>query len=347
MTIVSNCDATNWRRQLIAALGQWIPVDNIAKCDHNHGWPFHNTCDPRYRENGTRTPGVPFRTISGAQDVRDGASTAVTPAECLQNDRVGDVLRRYRFYLAFENTCEPGYITEKVYNALDAGAIPVYLGAPDVELYVPKGSIMDAREMAREEYDALVKMKKQGYLLSSRAARKHVANMAKILGQAMAAILAEDDKNNGIVGGVNVERLERYQNSALHSKQPNTLPVPLSGDAYMEWRKKYPTREACDAAVDCMGRFAGFSRHDSDCRVCSYAYALIHEERASGDSTRGPSTGWFGMGKSPATSSAISSAVRTGHATNGPMEVPVLTPSGQKALWTHASQRLVQVKGDN
>ena len=28
---------------------------------------------------------------------------------------------RYRFYLAFENTNEEGYVTEKVYDALDAG----------------------------------------------------------------------------------------------------------------------------------------------------------------------------------------------------------------------------------
>eukprot|EP01047_Picozoa_sp_COSAG01_P038069 COSAG01_NODE_3066_length_6646_cov_3.861769_4_plen_58_part_00 len=41
--------------------------------------------------------------------------------DCSRPDRLGEALRRYRFYLAFENTCEEGYVTEKVYNALDAG----------------------------------------------------------------------------------------------------------------------------------------------------------------------------------------------------------------------------------
>ena len=46
----------------------------------------------------------------------DDEATEVTPPTCIKEDRLGDVLRRYRFYLAFENTCEPGYVTEKVYR---------------------------------------------------------------------------------------------------------------------------------------------------------------------------------------------------------------------------------------
>lgn len=40
-----------------------------------------------------------------------------------------DVLSQYMFYLAFENTIEEGYVTEKVYDGLIAGTVPVYLGA--------------------------------------------------------------------------------------------------------------------------------------------------------------------------------------------------------------------------
>ena len=111
----------------------------------------------------------------------------------------------------------------------------------------------------------------------------------------------------------------------------------------MEWRKKYPTREACEAAVDCMGRFAGVTKHDSDCRICSYAYAITHEDQTMGATVAGDSTAWFHFGATGKQDAQTSNAVKSGHITNGPLEVPVITPSGKKALWTHALQRLVHV----
>jgi hypothetical protein len=38
-------------------------------------------------------------------------------------------ISRYLFYLAFENSHERGYVTEKVFDALLAGVVPVYLGS--------------------------------------------------------------------------------------------------------------------------------------------------------------------------------------------------------------------------
>ena len=73
-----------------------MAVDSIGRCDNNARWPQHfcsDTNEPR---------------LSGEQPRCD--------------DSKGEALRRYRFYLAFENTNEEGYVTEKVYDALDAGA---------------------------------------------------------------------------------------------------------------------------------------------------------------------------------------------------------------------------------
>lgn len=44
---------------------------------------------------------------------------------------------RYKFLLAFENARTPDYVTEKFYDGLLAGSVPVYLGAPNIEDYAP------------------------------------------------------------------------------------------------------------------------------------------------------------------------------------------------------------------
>jgi|GEM_PF-6762862 len=54
---------------------------------------------------------------------------------------IGDAV----FNLAIENTCMDGYITEKIFDCFAAGTIPVYLGAPDISLYVPGNAFVDVR----------------------------------------------------------------------------------------------------------------------------------------------------------------------------------------------------------
>ncbi len=44
---------------------------------------------------------------------------------------------RYRFIIAFENAIAEDYVTEKFYDPLLAGAVPIYLGAPNVEDFAP------------------------------------------------------------------------------------------------------------------------------------------------------------------------------------------------------------------
>jgi hypothetical protein len=64
---------------------------------------------------------------------------------------VGDklpVLGGYRFVLVIENTRFPGYVSEKLFDALYAGAVPVYDGAPDIDRYVPRDAFIDRRAFA-------------------------------------------------------------------------------------------------------------------------------------------------------------------------------------------------------
>ena len=61
---------------------------------------------------------------------------------CLNNKRVNTndkhaLMRKYALYLAFENSRVDDYITEKLWGAYAAGSIPVYLGAPNIQRFVP------------------------------------------------------------------------------------------------------------------------------------------------------------------------------------------------------------------
>src|SRR5262249_35255071 len=48
-----------------------------------------------------------------------------------------ETIARYKFTLSFENACARDYVTEKFFDPLVAGSVPVYLGAPNVEDFAP------------------------------------------------------------------------------------------------------------------------------------------------------------------------------------------------------------------
>jgi len=44
----------------------------------------------------------------------------------------GKLSFRYKFCIAIENSLAMDYVTEKVYDALAAGCVPIYYGAPNI-----------------------------------------------------------------------------------------------------------------------------------------------------------------------------------------------------------------------
>jgi hypothetical protein len=58
-----------------------------------------------------------------------------------------ELIARYKFTLAFENSIAPDYVTEKLYDPLIAGSVPVYLGAPNVRDFAPaEGCFINAAD---------------------------------------------------------------------------------------------------------------------------------------------------------------------------------------------------------
>ena len=57
-----------------------------------------------------------------------------------------ELYKQYKFVIAFENSCATDYVTEKFYDPLLAGAVPIYLGAPNIEEFTPgEGCFVDIR----------------------------------------------------------------------------------------------------------------------------------------------------------------------------------------------------------
>jgi hypothetical protein len=62
-----------------------------------------------------------------------------------------EVLSKYEFALCFENMQMKGYITEKIFDCLYAGAIPLYLGATDISDLIPSEAYIDCRHFSSWE----------------------------------------------------------------------------------------------------------------------------------------------------------------------------------------------------
>ena len=104
--VQSNCNSRSGREAFLAELMALLPVDSFGGCLNN-------------RDAG------PFAMGASGGDL--GAAMRSKHA----------LLHGYKFSLAFENSVEAGYVTEKVFDAWEAHALPVYRGAPDIERYVP------------------------------------------------------------------------------------------------------------------------------------------------------------------------------------------------------------------
>lgn len=81
------------------------------------------------------------------------------------HDKEG-VIKQYKFCICYENTRDMnGYVTEKMFECLSAGTVPIYLGAKNIESYVPKNCFIDRRDFGsnQELYDYLKNINEETY----------------------------------------------------------------------------------------------------------------------------------------------------------------------------------------
>ncbi|KAK3259938.1 hypothetical protein CYMTET_31082 [Cymbomonas tetramitiformis] len=132
-------NATNWRfctageekcwgrLSYLEELMEFISIDSFGSLLHNRDMleilPTETEAKPTWAKD---TP-APVKPFAEGDKVR-----------CIHHGR-------YPFTLAFENNEEEDYVTEKLYEPLLAGSVPVYWGAPNAAALAPAGSFVDAR----------------------------------------------------------------------------------------------------------------------------------------------------------------------------------------------------------
>ena len=111
--VARNCESANNREQVVKDLMNKTRVDAISECLRNAEPP-------------------PVVDVGGLQG------------------KIA-LMRAYLFHLAFENSKEDDYITEKLWGTLQAGTLPIYYGAPNVKEHAPPNSIISWHDFPSTE----------------------------------------------------------------------------------------------------------------------------------------------------------------------------------------------------
>ncbi len=139
---------------------------------------FHDHSDIPFDVYGT--PAFPLPNYKGALDVKLS------------------MLKQYKYCLCFENTDHPvlsaGYITEKILDCLETRTIPIYLGASNIDKYIPAECFIDYRKFAGlRELDEFL------HTLPDEQYENHIANIDKFVSSGKLRKFSSDSLNNAIV----------------------------------------------------------------------------------------------------------------------------------------------------
>lgn len=92
-----------------------------------------------------------------------------------------EVLRQYKFSFCFENVRDlPGYVTEKIFDCMLAGCVPIYYGANNITKYVPEDCFIDFKKFKtmNDLYDFLLLMTSDEYNKYVQAIKTYLSSSA-------------------------------------------------------------------------------------------------------------------------------------------------------------------------
>ncbi len=97
------------------------------------------------------------------------------------------ILEKYRFCFCFENIKNiPGYISEKILDCLHSGCVPIYWGASNIDLYIPKNCYILREDFGslQEIYDFIKSMPEEQY-------RQYLDNIKNYLSSDLAFLFSD------------------------------------------------------------------------------------------------------------------------------------------------------------
>ncbi len=62
-----------------------------------------------------------------------------------------EIYKNYKFALCYENARYPNYISEKIFDCFLGGCVPIYLGAENIEKFIPANAFIDKRKFSSYE----------------------------------------------------------------------------------------------------------------------------------------------------------------------------------------------------
>jgi len=106
---ISNCFARNERLEFLRELMKYTKIDSFGMCEHNK--------DIYEEDDGHTSWNTKMNTI-----------------------------RKYKFTIAFENSNDRDYVTEKFFQPLEAGSVPVFYGTSNIADFAPDHSYINAND---------------------------------------------------------------------------------------------------------------------------------------------------------------------------------------------------------
>jgi hypothetical protein len=108
--LATNCATASARDTFVSALSQYVDIDSIGGCIHNHEFP-------------STLHSLEYDDIETKSSKRLSWKGYSEPANALAS--------RYQFRLVIPNSLCTDYVTEKFFESLANGVIPIYIGSPN------------------------------------------------------------------------------------------------------------------------------------------------------------------------------------------------------------------------